>query len=262
MTGAERVFDAITQVRDDYVDAAGDHRFARRRWTAPPTWRQYAALAACLVLIVGGAFALSQVRMGSMDNGGDGWTGGSANAGSGWNGNAAPPPEGDEPGDTAPPPTGPDEGDPPSGEGSGCELALYWDCTDGAVPTLVLEAEGVTVTREVTLMFYESAPTWVKDRYILTAGESGGMVTAHYEGAAFLNWSGDAAELEDGTFALPAGGMAEAVIRTEAAAAGSVLSLAEPEGVTPEDTTVIVASRRWMEKRGITVMLGDTVLDP
>lgn len=227
----------------------------------PPAWRQYAALAACLVLIVGGAFALSQVRMGSMGNGGDGWTGGSANAGGGWNGNAAPPPEGDEPGDTAPPPTGPDEGGAPSGEGSGCELVLSWDCTDGAVPTLALEAEGVTVTREVTLMFYESAPTWVTDRYILTAGESGGLVTARYEGAAFLNWSGDAAELEDGTFALPAGGMAEAVICTEAAA-GSVLSLAEPEGVTPEDTTVIIASRQWMEERGITVMLGDTVLDP
>ena len=65
MTGAEQIFDAITQVRDDYVDAAGDYRFARRRWTVPAAWRQYAALAACLVLIVGGVFALSQVRMGS-----------------------------------------------------------------------------------------------------------------------------------------------------------------------------------------------------
>ena len=54
MTGAEQIFDAITQVRDDYVDAAGDYRFARRRWTVPAAWRQYAALAACLVLIVGG----------------------------------------------------------------------------------------------------------------------------------------------------------------------------------------------------------------
>lgn len=262
MTGAEQIFDAITQVRDDYVDAAGDYRFARRRWTVPAAWRQYAALAACLVLIVGGVFALSQVRMGSMGNGSGGWADGGANGGSSWNGNTAPPPEGCEPGDAAPPPTGPDLGDPPSGEGSGCESVPHWDCADGAVPAPVLETEGVTVTREVTLMFHESAPTWVKDRYILTAGESGGQVTAHYDGPAFLRWSGDAVELEDGTFALPAGGTAEVVIRTEVVTAGSVLSLVEPEGLTPEDTTVIIASRQWMEERGITVMLGDTVLDP
>ena len=58
MSGAERIFDAITNVRSDYVDEAGDYRFVRRhRWTVAAEWRRYAALAACLALIVGGTFA-------------------------------------------------------------------------------------------------------------------------------------------------------------------------------------------------------------
>ena len=64
---AEILFDAVTGIRPELVERALDAPIRRR-----PVWRRYAALAACLALIVGGAFALSQVRMGS--SGGDGWT--------------------------------------------------------------------------------------------------------------------------------------------------------------------------------------------
>lgn len=264
MSGADRLFDAITEVRGDYIDAAGDFRFVRR--SLPAAWRRYAALAACLALILSGALALSRMRMGS-SGGNAGSTGGADSGydiggtdGSGWNGAALP--EDREPsGDTAPPPMGPaGEGDTPDGEYG--EYPPCWDCADGAVPALTLKTEGVTVAREVTLEFYEGSPTWVKDRYILTAGVSGGTVTVRYDGPSFPHWSGDAAEQEDGTYALDAGGTAEVVLCTEVKTAYGVLSLAEPEGVTPTDTTVIVAGRQWMEARGITVTLGDTVLDP
>lgn len=49
MKREEKLFDAITDVRDDLVEDALEHRFARRA----PAWQRYGSLAACLVLLVG-----------------------------------------------------------------------------------------------------------------------------------------------------------------------------------------------------------------
>lgn len=268
MTGAERIFDAITNLPDGYVDEAGVYRFVRRRRNLPAAWRRYAALAACLVLIAGGAFALSQVRMGdfgSSDGGGSGWSGG-ANGGGMGGVNTAPPPEGDEPSDAAPP-TGPGAEGPPSGDSpeDGCDGGRpYWDSAAGAVPAPAIEAEGITTLREVTLDFDESGIVWVKDRYILTAGADGGEAVVRYDGPAKLRWSGDAAAAEDGGWrlTLEAGGREELVIRTDTAPADGVLALAEPEGAAVEETTVVVAGRQWMEEWGIAVTLGGAVIEP
>jgi len=49
MNKAEKLFDAITDVRDDLIDAAQTYRFRRRA----PLWKRYGSLAACLILLLG-----------------------------------------------------------------------------------------------------------------------------------------------------------------------------------------------------------------
>lgn len=274
MSGAERIFDAITNVRSDYVDEAGDYRFVRRhRWTVPAEWRRYAALAACLALIVGGTFALSQVRMGS--SGGDGWNGssGSANggavsgdsAGGGWDANTALPPEGAEPGDAAPPPTGPAVGEPPSGEwsyGSGGPVALAQK-----IPALTAEgaAECVTAARTLTLTFFEDGSVRSEDRYVLSnTGAEGCAMTLRWDGAELVDWSRNMEVLEDDAHRLgiPDGCTAELVLESAAVPADGVLTVEEPQGFAVTESTVSIVNRQWMEERGITVTLGDTAIDP
>lgn len=266
MTGAERIFDAITDVCSDYVDAAGDFRFSRRR-SLPAALRRYGALAACLALILGGALALSQVRMGGMAGGNTGWSGGTD--GGGWvfdsaagGGNTASAPEGCEPGDALPP-AEPDAGAPPSGEGGGdmCGGSFpCWDSAAGAVPVPAIQAEGAAATREITLCFREDGAVEVKDRYLFTAGADGGRVSVRYDGPGRLSQ----ARNTDGGWqvSLAAGDVWEITVSTCTDALEGVLPLAEPEGVAEENTTVIVEGRRWMEARGVAVMLGDTPLDP
>lgn len=266
MTGAERIFDAITDVRGDYVDAAGDYRFARRHPAVPAAWRQYAALAACLVLIVGGAFALSRVRMGgSGGDAGGGWTSGSANGGSDnggdgsdWNG--APPPGtagGSEPGDGAPPPLGGTvEGDPPSGEEAPRGVTALR--AEG-------ETESVSVLRELTLTFREDGTVLAEDRYVLTnTGTEDVTVTLRWGAAALVSCSRNAEILEDNAYrvAIPDGCTAELVLESVAVPADGVLTVEEPQGFAALESTVSIVNRQWMEERGVTVMLGDTVLDP
>jgi len=57
MSKAEKLFEAITDVRDDLVEDALDHRFVRR----PPLWQRYGGLVACLAIVLG---ALTLFRMG------------------------------------------------------------------------------------------------------------------------------------------------------------------------------------------------------
>lgn len=253
MSGAERLFDAITDVRGDYVDAAGDYRFERRRRLWPAAWRRYAALAACLAVIVGGAFALSQTRMGSSG----GWSGDTDSGG--WNG-ASPP--GDYGIGDAAPPSGAED-DPPSGEGSGEGFGggfACWDGSAGAVPVPAMELEGVAAAREITLSFQEDGGVMVQDRYILTAGEDGGLASVRYDGPGRPSQAGNA----DGGWriSLAAGDAYEICISTLTDVSEGVLFLSEAAGVPPEDTAVIVAGRQWMEEQGVAIVLGDTALDP
>ena len=272
MSGADRLFDAITEVRGDYIDAAGDCRFVRRR-TLPAAWRQYAAVAACLALIVGGVFALSQVRMGGSD-GGNGWSGSADNgggaAGGGWNGSTASPPGSAEPGDAAPP-TGPAGEDPPSGEGSyGSEVPA---ALAQKIPALTAEGETehVTAARTLTLTFSEDHRiVRAEDRYVLTnTGAEGCTVTLRCDGVELVDWSGDMEmewEYEDnigrGRLVLPAGCTAEWVLESAVVPVDGVLTVEEPQGFAVTESTVTIVNRQWMEERGITVMLGGEGIDP
>lgn len=49
MSGGEKLFDAITGVREDLIEEALDHRFVRPSFH----WQRMAALAACLLFVVG-----------------------------------------------------------------------------------------------------------------------------------------------------------------------------------------------------------------
>ena len=64
MSGAEKFFDAITQVREDLVEEALDYRFTRRRTIH---WQRYVPLAACLALVVCIGYLAANLRMGGMN---------------------------------------------------------------------------------------------------------------------------------------------------------------------------------------------------
>ena len=65
---AEILFDAITAVREDLIEAAQNYVFHKK----PSAWRRYAALAACLVVVAGLGFGA--LRLGLL--GGMGGSGG------------------------------------------------------------------------------------------------------------------------------------------------------------------------------------------
>ena len=67
MRGAEKLFDAITEVREDLVEEALDYRFQAKK--AVP-WQRYAKWAACLALVVciGYLAANLDLRMGGMNS--------------------------------------------------------------------------------------------------------------------------------------------------------------------------------------------------
>ena len=58
---AEILFDAITAVREDLIEAAQNYVFHKK----PSAWRRYAALAACLVMVAGLGFGA--LRLGLLD---------------------------------------------------------------------------------------------------------------------------------------------------------------------------------------------------
>ena len=69
---AEILFDAITAVREDLIEAAQNYVFHKK----PSAWRRYAALAACLVVVAGLGFgALRLGLLGGMGGSGSNTTG-------------------------------------------------------------------------------------------------------------------------------------------------------------------------------------------
>ena len=85
MSGAEKLFDAVTEIRDDLIEEAQRYVFPERKIP----YRRIAAMAACLVVIVGLTAAMRSgiFRMGSNssdgmsgDTNGAGWIDGSEDA--------------------------------------------------------------------------------------------------------------------------------------------------------------------------------------
>ena len=66
---AEILFDAITAVREDLIEAAQNYVFHKK----PSSWRRYAALAACLVVVAGLGFGA--LRLGLLGGMGSNTTG-------------------------------------------------------------------------------------------------------------------------------------------------------------------------------------------
>ena len=87
---AEILFDAITAVREDLIEAAQNYVFHKK----PSAWRRYAALAACLVVVAGLGFGA--LRLGLLDG-----MGGSGSNTSGAADGAVPESSGETTSDTA-----------------------------------------------------------------------------------------------------------------------------------------------------------------
>ena len=69
---AEILFDAITAVREDLIEAAQNYVFRKK----PSAWRRYAALAACLVVVAGLGFGAVRLGLlGGMGGSGSNTTG-------------------------------------------------------------------------------------------------------------------------------------------------------------------------------------------
>lgn len=184
MKETEKLYDAITNLPDERIEAAQRHRFARR-WSA--RLRRMASIAAALVLAVGVGWFLS--------------SGGLQMAGSGTDSSAAD--AGDSNGSAA-------GGGQESAIGDGAAGAVGEPTfTDDAGPilplTLAEESAAITAEREVALDFSgygAESDFWedryriaVTDRYVLTnAGETDETVTLLYPLAGSFN-AMDAPEL-------------------------------------------------------------------
>ena len=103
MSGAEKLFDAITEVREDLIDEALDYRFVRKKAIH---WQRYAALAACLALVVCIGYLAANLRMGGMNAAGNDGSNGAAagEAADAGDSTGAAPEDGDTTADGAPPP--------------------------------------------------------------------------------------------------------------------------------------------------------------
>ena len=75
MSGAEKLFDAITEVREDLVEEALDYRFPQKK---PIPWQRYVPLAACLALVVCIGYLAANLRMGGMNAAGNDGSNGTA----------------------------------------------------------------------------------------------------------------------------------------------------------------------------------------
>ncbi len=89
MSGAEKLFDAVTEIRDDLIEEAQSHVFPKHKRTIP--YRRLAAMAACLAVVLGltaairsGVFYMGSPSSDGVDSNGAGWTGG--DSGSNWTG--------------------------------------------------------------------------------------------------------------------------------------------------------------------------------
>ena len=237
MRGAEKLFDAITEVREDLVEEALDHRFQAKKAIL---WQRCAKWVACLALVVciGYLAANLDLRMGGMN---------SAAGNSGSNGAA-----GETTGDTAD-----DAGDSDLTTGAGApedsdgSAAPEDNFTGGSeseaiggsvVPALSLAEEdsGVTAVRTLALEFYQDGTAIATDYYTLTnSGEAAVTVTLCYEGAGVRACLLDGEEISSGTaLTLESGETAEVVLDSAVTPEDNTLTLATPGNLEVPEATL------------------------
>ena len=233
MRGAEKLFDAITEVREDLVEEALDYRFQAKK--AIP-WQRYAKWVACLALVVciGYLAANLDLRMGGMN---------SAAGNSGSNGAA-----GETTGDTAD-----DAGDSDLTTGAGAPEDSDGSAAPGdggeseaiggsVVPALSLAEEdsGVTAVRTLALEFYQDGTAIATDYYTLTnSGEAAVTVTLCYEGAGVRACLLDGEEISSGTaLTLESGETAEVVLDSAVTPEDNTLTLATPGNLEVPEATL------------------------
>lgn len=148
---AEILFDAITAVREDLIEAAQNYVFRKK----PALWRRYAALAACLVVVAGLGFGA--LRLGLL-----GGMGGSGSNTSGAADGAAPESSGETTSDTA---GGDDTGDTgDTGDAGAAETtfgATVLEVHDGWLLVEPLEGEDILSSADrvmVSLAGVEEVP--------------------------------------------------------------------------------------------------------
>ena len=223
MTGAEKLFDAITAVRGDLVEEALDYRFQAKK--AIP-WQRYAKWAACLALVVciGYLAANLDLGMGGMNSTAD--SSGSANGAGDTTGN--------DTGDSA---TGNDGAAP--GDSSGGESEAVGS---SVVPALSLAEEdsGVTAVRTLALEFYQDGTAIATDYYTLTnSGEAAVTVTLCYEGTGVRACLLDGEEISSGTaLTLESGETAEVVLDSAVTPEDNTLTLATPGNLEVPEATL------------------------
>ena len=221
MRGAEKLFDAITEVREDLVEEALDYRFQAKK--AVP-WQRYAKWAACLALVVciGYLAANLDLRMGGMNSTAD--SSGSANGAADTTGN--------DTGDSA---TGNDGAAP--GDGGESEAA-----GSSVVPALSLAEEdsSITAVRTLALEFYQDGTAIATDYYTLTnSGEAAVTVTLCYEGTGVRACLLDGEEISSGTaLTLESGETAEVVLDSAVTPEDNTLTLATPGNLEVPEATL------------------------
>ena len=233
MRGAEKLFDAITEVREDLVEEALDYRFQAKK--AVP-WQRYAKWAACLALVVciGYLAANLDLRMGGMN---------SAAGNSGSNSAA-----GETTGDTADDAgdsdltTGagaPEDSDGSAAPGDGGESEA---AGSSVVPALSLAEEdsSITAVRTLALEFYQDGTAIATDYYTLTnRGEAAVTVTLCYEGAGVRACLLDGEEISSGTaLTLESGETAEVVLDSAVTPEDNTLTLATPGNLEVPEATL------------------------
>ena len=233
MSGAEKLFDAITEVREDLVEEALDYRFQAKK--AVP-WQRYAKWAACLALVVciGYLAANLDLRMGGMN---------SAAGNSGSNGAA-----GETTGDTADDAgdsdltTGagaPEDSDGSAAPGDGGESEA---AGSSVVPALSLAEEdsSITAVRTLALEFYQDGTAIATDYYTLTnSGEAAVTVTLCYEGTGVRACLLDGEEISSGTaLTLESGETAEVVLDSAVTPEDNTLTLATPGNLEVPEATL------------------------
>lgn len=233
MRGAEKLFDAITEVREDLVEEALDYRFQAKK--AVP-WQRYAKWAACLALVVciGYLAANLDLRMGGMN---------SAAGNSGSNGAA-----GDTTGDTADDAgdsdltTGagaPEDSDGSAAPGDGGESEA---AGSSVVPALSLAEEdsSITAVRTLALTFYQDGTAIATDYYTLTnSGEAAVTVTLCYEGTGVRAYLLDGEEISSGTaLTLESGETAEVALDSAVTPEDNTLTLATPGNLEVPEATL------------------------
>ena len=129
---AEILFDAITAVREDLIEAAQNYVFHKK----PSAWRRYAALAACLVVVAGLGFGA--LRLGHLDG-----MGGSGSNTSGAADGAVPESSGETTSDTAGGDTAGDTGDTGDAAAETTFHAAVLEVHDGWLLVEPLEGEDI-----------------------------------------------------------------------------------------------------------------------